>query len=183
MEKQSKSDALRTQIYQRMQEKDTEELITIWQEHDLEAWSESAFEVVQKILIERLGKLPEASVASSANNPAETKTEKPSPEAQNKPKSAYSASRDHSLSQHLELAMIYLKKRNFKVAMEECEEAIKIDAGLSVAQELRNLIQDRKNLYTRGEFSIIFGFSLLAAFFMQCPILARASLPLWGPSP
>jgi len=47
------------QIYQRMNERETEDLIEIWQKHNREEWTEDAFEAVKAILIERLGKLPE----------------------------------------------------------------------------------------------------------------------------
>ena len=247
MKEKSENDSLQSKIYNSMQQKETEELIKIWQEHDQDAWSEMAFEAVQKILIERLGELPDSSLPISGSQLIEAKTEGPSPDAQNKLKAAYralekgesaddvlqvcdsllqtepfwadahnlrgmaledlnrpdealvayrqalrfkpsfseaqrnlsdlenrmktrqnlsdSSSHDPSISVHLEQAISYLKKRKFKWAMEECELVIKIAPQLSVAQELRKLIQDRKTLYTRGEFSIFFGIVLLYSMF------------------
>ena len=43
----------------RMQGKTTEELQEIWQESDKSKWSREDFDAVQKILMERVGKLPE----------------------------------------------------------------------------------------------------------------------------
>ena len=49
---------LRQQTYESMDEMDTEELVHIWREADREEWTDTAFEVVQQILIERLGEVP-----------------------------------------------------------------------------------------------------------------------------
>jgi len=50
---------LRDEIFAQMSEKDTEELIEIYQENDLESRTEDSLEIVRQILIERLGTLPE----------------------------------------------------------------------------------------------------------------------------
>jgi len=49
---------LRAQIYNRMNQKETDELTDIWQTHDAEEWTETAFDVVKEILLSRLGELP-----------------------------------------------------------------------------------------------------------------------------
>jgi tetratricopeptide (TPR) repeat protein len=49
---------LRQQTYESMDEMDTQELIEIWQEADHEEWTELAFDVIQQILLERIGKVP-----------------------------------------------------------------------------------------------------------------------------
>jgi hypothetical protein len=46
------------QIQQRMQEKDTEELLDIWKRNDRSEWTDVAFEVVREILVERIGEAP-----------------------------------------------------------------------------------------------------------------------------
>jgi hypothetical protein len=46
-------------IYKKLQERETEDLIEIWQANDQEAWRPEAFQVIENILIERLGELPE----------------------------------------------------------------------------------------------------------------------------
>jgi hypothetical protein len=48
-------DSLRKHIYNNMQLKTTDELRSILEEHDREAWSDAAFEVVREILIRRTG--------------------------------------------------------------------------------------------------------------------------------
>lgn len=50
--------SLRTQIYNNLESKDTDELLEIWQNGDAQEWSEAAFEVVEEILRKRLGSLP-----------------------------------------------------------------------------------------------------------------------------
>jgi hypothetical protein len=52
------NDDLRSQIHNSMSLKETSELINIWQRHNLNEWSDLAFEVVENILRERLGELP-----------------------------------------------------------------------------------------------------------------------------
>ena len=49
---------LHEKIYDRMATKNTNELIDIWKENDHGLWSNSAFEVTQKILLERGVALP-----------------------------------------------------------------------------------------------------------------------------
>jgi len=64
MREQSESDSLQEQVYRQMQEKATEELITIWRENDRDAWTTEAFEAIEKILVVRLGRLPERELRS-----------------------------------------------------------------------------------------------------------------------
>ena len=52
-------DRLREHVRRQMREKETAELIAIWQENDREAWTDDAFEAVREVLLERLGELPE----------------------------------------------------------------------------------------------------------------------------
>jgi ribosomal protein L40E len=61
MKRQSEISSLRSQIHNSMQEKETDQLMTIWLERDEDAWSAEALEVVQEILVERLGRLPDMS--------------------------------------------------------------------------------------------------------------------------
>ena len=49
---------LRDQIYSSMSLKETDELLGIWQRHDSNEWTDSAFEVVGEILRDRLGEPP-----------------------------------------------------------------------------------------------------------------------------
>ncbi len=59
------SKSLQEQIIDRMQEKETEELIAIWQENDRNVFTDEAFQAIEAILIERLGKLPERKTPST----------------------------------------------------------------------------------------------------------------------
>ncbi len=56
---EEKEYSLRDEIYARMSERDTEDLIEIYQENDLEGRTEESLEIVRQILVERLGTLPE----------------------------------------------------------------------------------------------------------------------------
>lgn len=49
---------LRERIYERMAAKDTDELIAIWKENDHGLWSDFAFQVIKKLLLERRVALP-----------------------------------------------------------------------------------------------------------------------------
>lgn len=49
---------LSEKIYEQMETKDTTELIAIWEENDHGLWSDSAFEVIEKLLFERGVPLP-----------------------------------------------------------------------------------------------------------------------------
>jgi hypothetical protein len=59
------SDSLETSIFNSMNLKSTEELAQIWQEQDTDEWSPTALQAVRKILIDRLGALPERDVDES----------------------------------------------------------------------------------------------------------------------
>jgi hypothetical protein len=52
------SDNLRTKIYNNLIIKNTEELLEIWQTGDTSAWNEEVFEILQEILLDRLGHVP-----------------------------------------------------------------------------------------------------------------------------
>ncbi len=47
-----------TQLHHQFNQRDTDELLTIWQENNRGDWSETAFEVIREILQERLGQVP-----------------------------------------------------------------------------------------------------------------------------
>ncbi len=50
---------LRPAIESKMREKDTEELLEIWQTNDRREWTAETFDIIHQILIERLGSVPE----------------------------------------------------------------------------------------------------------------------------
>jgi len=52
------SSNLYKQVYNSLNLKDTDELVEIWQMNDRVEWSQTAFDVIQDILQERLGELP-----------------------------------------------------------------------------------------------------------------------------
>ena len=52
------NDELRKQIYNSLNLKETDELVEVWQSNDRVEWTEVAFDVIQEILLERLGELP-----------------------------------------------------------------------------------------------------------------------------
>ncbi len=64
-------DALREANYNELNLRDTEYLLQQWYEDDPEQWSDEAFAVIERILIERLGRLPtrEETEADSTDEP------------------------------------------------------------------------------------------------------------------
>lgn len=52
------SDTLSKQIYERMRDKSSEELLTIWKENDRGLWSDEAFKAIEEILSSRKVPLP-----------------------------------------------------------------------------------------------------------------------------
>ena len=70
------SDSLRDQIYNNMQLKTTEELLLILEQDDHDEWTDTAFEVIKKILIQRTGRLPEVPAPSTniAGEPTDWET-------------------------------------------------------------------------------------------------------------
>jgi len=53
------SEELRDQIYSSMNMKDTDELIEIWETNNRYEWTDTAFDVVHQILLNRIDELPE----------------------------------------------------------------------------------------------------------------------------
>lgn len=49
---------LRDQIYNELNLRETDDLLEIWHSNNHEEWSDTAFEVIKKILTERLGEIP-----------------------------------------------------------------------------------------------------------------------------
>ena len=54
----AEKDLLRKQIYERMSFRETDELLEIWRKGDRAEWTETALNVVQEILLDRLGEIP-----------------------------------------------------------------------------------------------------------------------------
>jgi Tfp pilus assembly protein PilF len=52
-------DRLRAQVYANLQLRDTEDLIQIWRQRNLDEWEAGTFEIIESILLERLGRLPD----------------------------------------------------------------------------------------------------------------------------
>ncbi len=52
------TESRRTEIYNNLLIKDTEELLDIWQNGDEDGWDEAVFEIIEEILVERLDSLP-----------------------------------------------------------------------------------------------------------------------------
>lgn len=49
----------RETVYNTLKERDTEELLDIWQKNDRYEWSDVAFDAIKQILLQRLGEIPE----------------------------------------------------------------------------------------------------------------------------
>ncbi len=61
----------RSQVFNELNLRDTEDLIEIWQNNDREEWSDTAFEVIREILWRRLGELPEQNAPGSQPDQAD----------------------------------------------------------------------------------------------------------------
>lgn len=59
MAQQNERNQHKQQIYNHMQLKETDELLEIWIENNRDEWTEEAFGIIQEILQERLGEVPE----------------------------------------------------------------------------------------------------------------------------
>ena len=59
------NDNLRAQIRANLDQKETAELVEIWQKHNLNEWTELTFDIVQEILQERQVVLPQQGVPST----------------------------------------------------------------------------------------------------------------------
>lgn len=70
------SNLLRTQIYAKLQEKSTEELLEIWNQQDREEWTDLAFGVIEEILMARTGGLPEPQQISGEREEEQSEIEK-----------------------------------------------------------------------------------------------------------
>ena len=55
MEEPNQNDPMReAHLLSKMREKETEELLAIWQQNDRQAWTDDAFDAIHKVLHERL---------------------------------------------------------------------------------------------------------------------------------
>ncbi len=51
-------DRLRAQIYNNLNLRETDDLLEIWQTRDIEEWNEDTFDIIEEILLARLGSVP-----------------------------------------------------------------------------------------------------------------------------
>jgi len=58
MSDEEEKNALRRQVFERMNFKETDELLAIWRKGDHEEWTDTALDVVKEILLSRLGEIP-----------------------------------------------------------------------------------------------------------------------------
>ena len=58
MKLNSEPGMVRYKIFQRLEAKETDELLAIWKRHDRSKWSRRAFHFIHDILMERLGSVP-----------------------------------------------------------------------------------------------------------------------------
>jgi len=65
------SDDIRNQMYNELNLRETEDLLEIWYTNDREGWSDTAYEVIQEILIKRLGEIPQQEVVVDEETEAE----------------------------------------------------------------------------------------------------------------
>lgn len=65
------SDDFRRQMRANFEEKDTLELLSIWQANNRADWSDLAFEVIEEILRERLAELPAQDAPAYEHQPVE----------------------------------------------------------------------------------------------------------------
>jgi hypothetical protein len=68
MNNKSEENTFRKGIYERMDLKDTDELLAIWRKADHEDWTEAALDVVKAILMDRLGEIPPEKGATELEN-------------------------------------------------------------------------------------------------------------------
>ena len=68
MNNKSEENTFRKGIYERMNLKETDELLAIWRREDHEEWTEAALGVVKEILIDRLGEIPLKKGANELEN-------------------------------------------------------------------------------------------------------------------
>ena len=70
----------RQQIYMRLKQEETTELVKIWQTNDRAAWTDTAFDVIREILQERLGEPPpQGNPVYETHGSKETTTERMAP--------------------------------------------------------------------------------------------------------
>ncbi len=120
---------LRAQIHAKLQLRETEDLIQIWQERDLHEWEEGTFEIIESILLERLGHLPEQ-YARKSTEKAPERVERPRQPEQSDKKSA---------EQALERVEQHWQAEEFEEALHECDLAIQYAPDFARAYYYRAL--------------------------------------------
>ncbi len=109
-----------TQLCLSLQERDTNDLLSIWEKNDREQWTDEAFEAIRQILLERTGSLP-------------AQKEKVSDE----PRHVAEA------MQHLEQALAFGKADEMDKALQECEAAIRVAPHLAITYNHSGILFER----------------------------------------
>jgi hypothetical protein len=70
----------KSHIIDHLREKETDELLAIWEENDRTEWTEEAFEVMRAILLERLGRVPDQGTPRDEyDDPLDDEEDQPEP--------------------------------------------------------------------------------------------------------
>ena len=124
-------DRLRAQVFANLQLWETDDLIQIWRERDLDEWHEETFEIIESILIERLGHLPDPlSEVPTGQTVQRDKDEGSSEQVIQRAK------------QSLKRVKKYWEAEKLAKALEECELAIEIAPDFADPYYYRGMIYE-----------------------------------------
>ncbi len=157
------SDNLRTQVYNSLVIKKTEDLLEIWKDKDLAEWDEETFEIVREILLGRLGYIPPHS-AQIHNTLVIKKTEDLLEIWQDQDlaewdEETFEVVREillgrlgyvpsHSIQKQIQQILMnieqFLEKGELDSALKECDLAIQLQPDLAIAYNYRGEIHDER---------------------------------------
>lgn len=128
---------LRTQIYNNLNIKETEELLEIWQEQDTDEWRPEVFEIIEQILARRLGYTPSRELENSPSSIPEQNG------IQDEVGTAIQhAERRVAASHVLRRVGHNLQVRNLGQALKDCDAAVELAPDLADAYILRGQVYE-----------------------------------------
>ena len=141
---------LRKQIYNNLNLRETEDLLEIWQKRNLDEWREEVFDIIEQILMERLGYVPPQTIRADDHQVPVREVRRINPKSQEAwdyPKSTEQGTEEDFLKSstkfHLDQALAYALNDEPERALEECGLARNAMPEIAIAYNYLGLILEQ----------------------------------------
>jgi len=176
-------DDLRKHIYNNLNLRETEDLLEIWQKRNIDEWREEVFEIIEQILLGRLGNLPPQTIQGDVNQVPDREIHRLNPKSQDArdyPKLMEQGTEEEfqksSAKYHLDQALAFTLNDEAERALEECELARNDMPEIAIAYNYLGLILEELEQLESAIESYLKAIRLNPRFFAARENLGNARL-------